>query len=67
MEEVLLAIIARIQGAKEAERIVPVDALFIADIMPAVKEVVKEELNRLVKEKRLVWHRTINDDSFRIL
>ena len=67
MEEVLLAIIARIQGAKEAERIVPVDALFIADIMPAVREAAKESLNKLVKEKRLVWHRTINDDSFKII
>lgn len=56
MKETLLAIIARIQVTKEAERIAPVDALFIADIMPAVKEVVKEELNILIKEKRLEWH-----------
>lgn len=43
----------------------PVHAMLLSDIMPAVKKLVKDTLNKLVKEKRISWFRTINDDAFK--
>lgn len=65
MENELLDIIRTIEQEKTEKRLVPVHAMFIQEIMPAVKSLVKDTLNKLVKDKRLTWSRTINDDAFK--
>lgn len=64
MEDELLKIVAAVQEAKKAKRMEPPNAMFVDDIMPAVLDLVKQTLNKLVKDRRLEWHRTINDESF---
>lgn len=65
MEDELVDIIRSVEQEKAEKGLAPVHAMFIRDIMPAVKKLVKDTLNKLVKEKRIGWSRTINDDAFK--
>ena len=62
MEDELVDIIRNVEQEKG---LAPVHAMLLSDIMPAVKKLVKDTLNKLVKEKRISWFRTINDDAFK--
>ena len=65
MENELVDIIQNVEQEKAEKGLAPVHAMFLSDIMPAVKRLVKDTLNKLVKEKRISWSRTINDDAFK--
>lgn len=65
MEDKLIDIIRSVEQEKTEKGLAPVHVMFLSDIMPAVKKLVKETLNKLVKEKRISWSRTINDDAFK--
>ena len=58
-------IIRNVEQEKTEKGLDPVHAMFLSDIMPAVKKLVKDTLNKLVKEKKISWFRTINDDAFK--
>ena len=58
-------IIRNVEQEKREKGLAPVHAMLLSDIMPAVKKLVKDTLNKLVKEKRISWFRTINDDAFK--
>ena len=64
MEDELVDIIRNVEQEKTEKGLAPVHAMFLSDIMPAVKKLVKDTLNKLVKEKKISWFRTINDDAF---
>lgn len=66
MENELLDIIKKTEAEKQNAGHLPVQAMFIRDIMPAMRQLTKETLNRLVKERKVKWSRTINDDAFKI-
>lgn len=65
MEDELVDIIRNVEQEKTEKGLDPVHAMLLSDIMPAVKKLVKDTLNKLVKEKRISWFRTINDDAFK--
>ena len=65
MEDKLIDIIRSVEQEKTEKGLAPVHVMILSDIMPAVKKLVKETLNKLVKEKRISWSRTINDDTFK--
>lgn len=65
MEDELVDIIRSVEQEKTEKGLSPVHAMFLSDIMPVVKKLVKDTLNKLVKEKRISWSRTINDDAFK--
>lgn len=65
MEDELVDIIRSVEQEKTEKGLAPVQAMFLSDIMPAVKKLVKDTLNKLVKEKRISWSRTVNDDAFK--
>ena len=65
MEDELVDIIRNVEQEKTENGLAPVHAMLLSDIMPAVKKLVKDTLNKLVKEKRISWFRTINDDAFK--
>ena len=67
MEDELVDIIRRVEQEKAEKGLAPAHAMFIRDIMPAVKKLVKDSLNKLVKEKRISWSLTINDDAFKCI
>lgn len=66
MENELLDIIKKTEAEKQNAGHLPVQAMFIQDILPALRQMAKEALNKLVKEKKVKWSRTINDDAFKI-
>lgn len=66
MENELLDIIKKTEAEKQNASHLPVQAMFIQDILPALRQMAKEALNKLVKEKKVKWSRTINDDAFKI-
>lgn len=66
MENELLDIIKKTEAEKQNSGHLPVHAVFIQDILPALKLLAMETLNRLVKERKVKWSRTINDDAFKI-
>ena len=61
----LTIIIKQLQDEKEAKNIQPVQATF-SEIMERVRDCVKADLNTLVKDGTIEFHRTINDVSFNI-
>ena len=65
MEDELVDIIRNVEQEKTEKGLAPVQAMVLSDIMPAVKKLVKDTLNKLVKEKKISWFRTINDDAFK--
>lgn len=65
MEDELVDIIRNVEQEKTEKGLALVHAMLLSDIMPAVKKLVKDTLNKLVKEKRISWFRTINDDAFK--
>ena len=65
MEDELVDIIRNVEQEKTEKGLAPVHAMFLSDIMPAVKKLVKDTLNKLVKEKKISWFRTINDEAFK--
>lgn len=65
MEDELVDIIRSVEQEKAEKGLAPVQAMFLSDIMPAVKKLVKDTLNKLVKDKRISWSPTINDDAFK--
>ena len=65
MEDELVDMIKNEEEEKTEKRLAPVHAMFLSDIMPAVKKLVKDTLNKLVKEKKISWFRTINDYAFK--
>ena len=65
MEDELVDIIRNVEQEKTEKGLAAVHAMFLSDIMPAVKKLVKDTLNKLVKEKKISWFRTINDDAFK--
>ncbi len=66
MENELIDIIRVVQQKKKDAGIAPEHALFIKDIIPGVITLTKDILKKLVKDKKIVWNRTINDDAFKI-
>ena len=65
MEDELVDIIRNVEQEKTEKGLSPVHAMLLSDIMPSVKKLVKDTLNKLVKEKKISWFRTINDDAFK--
>ncbi len=61
----LLEIIEKIQKEKEAKRIDPDHARYL-EIIKITGKPVKDEINNLVKEGKLEWGQTINDNWFKI-
>lgn len=61
----LTIIIKQLQDEKNAKNIQPPYVTF-SEIMDKVREGVKADLNGLVKEGTIEFHRTINDVSFNI-
>ena len=59
----VLEIIASIEAEKESKNVFPTHAL-LPEIMIKVKSEVKDELNRLVSERRLNWCETLNTYGF---
>lgn len=66
MENELIDIIKVIQQKKKDAGIAPEHALFIKDIMPSVITLARDVLKKLVKDKKIDWNRTINDNAFKI-
>ena len=52
MEDELVDIIRNVEQEKTEKGLAPVHAMLLSDIMPAVKKLVKDTLNKLVKEKK---------------
>ena len=67
MESELIDIIRVVQQKKKDAGTVPEHALFIKDLMPGVIALAKDILKKLVKDKKIDWSRTINDDAFKIV
>lgn len=65
LSELILDIIQRLSDEKRAKHIVP-SAVLYSEISNALNEQIKPELNQLVKDKKITFHRTINDLSFEI-
>lgn len=59
------SIIIALQGKKQSQKIEPTNVTF-REIMDVVTKDVKLELNAMVKNGILEFHRTINDTSFNI-
>ena len=67
MEDELLDIIREVEREKRASGVVPAQALFVRDVMPAVKQRVQAALRQLVQDGKVKWSSTINDDGFKLL
>lgn len=67
MEDEILSIIQEVKSKKIVEGKAPTHALFIQDIMPAVRRRTMETLNMMVSNKKISWANTINDDAFIVL
>lgn len=65
MRDDLLNIIRAITDEKKSKGIVPSAALY-AEISNALHKEVQQELNEMVKDGTLTFHRTINSVSFEI-
>lgn len=63
MKDTLLRIIRKIQGNKKEKKIAPDYATYV-EITHEVVEEVKQNLNEMVKEKKLKFNRTLNDIAF---
>ena len=62
----VLEIIKEIIADKSEQKVNPTSALF-SEVVNKVNEKAKEEINQLVLEKKLVFHRTINSISFDVV
>ena len=62
----VLEIIRKISEKKRIANVCPEYALF-SEIQNDVTEELKNEINRLITEKKLAFHRTINSFSFEII
>lgn len=62
----VLEIIKEIVADKAERKVNPTSALF-SEVVNKVNEKAKEEINQLVLEKKLVFHRTINSISFDVV
>lgn len=59
----VLEIIKEIVSDKAERKVEPTSALF-SEIINKVTEKAKSEINQMVKDKKLTFHRTINSISF---
>lgn len=64
MEEEVYDIIKKIIKYKEDTDIRPLCACFVADIMPEIKECVKNTLNKLIDDGKIHYSPTVTDDTF---
>lgn len=62
----VLQIIKEIIADKAERKVNPTSALF-SEVVNKVNEKAKAEINQLVLEKKLVFHRTINSISFDVV
>jgi hypothetical protein len=62
----VLEIIKEIVADKAERKVNPTSALF-SEVVNKVNEKAKEEINQLVLDKKLVFHRTINSISFDVV
>ena len=62
----ILEIIKEIVADKSEQKVNPTSALF-SEVVNKVNEKAKAEINQLVLEKKLVFHRTINSISFDVV
>lgn len=59
-------IIRKISEQKKKDKVYPDYALF-SEVQNEVTNEIKKEINRLITDKELIFHRTINSFSFEIL
>lgn len=62
----VLEIIKGIISEKAEQKVEPTSALF-SEVVNKVTEKAKEEINQLVIDKKLAFHRTINSISFDVI
>lgn len=62
----VLEIIKGIISEKAEQKVEPTSALF-SEVVNKVTEKAKEEINQLVLDKKLAFHRTINSISFDVI
>ena len=62
----VLQIIKEIVADKAERKVNPTSALF-SEVVNKVNEKAKEEINQLVLDKKIIFHRTINSISFDVV
>lgn len=65
MRELILDIIQRLSDEKKAKHIVP-SAVLYTEISTELHKTVQDELNAMVKDGVLIFHRTLNSISFEV-
>lgn len=65
MRELILDIIQRLSDEKKAKNIVP-SAVLYTEISTELHKAVQDELNAMVKDGVLIFHRTLNSISFEV-
>ena len=61
----ILEIIKEISAKKREDKVEPTNAMW-SDISQALTEKAKKEINQLITDKKLIFHRTINSFSFEV-
>lgn len=65
MEELIIAALKALSDAKRDKGVEPTYVLF-SELATAMTSKVKMELNRLCREKKVVWHKTLNEVAFKV-
>lgn len=65
LSELILDIIQRLSDEKKAKHIVP-SAVLYTEISTGLHKTVQDELNAMVKDGVLIFHRTLNSISFEV-
>lgn len=65
LSELILDIIQRLSDEKKAKHIIP-SAVLYTEISPELHKAVQDELNAMVKDGVLIFHRTLNSISFEV-
>lgn len=65
MRELILSIIKRLSGDKKSKHIEP-SAVLYTEISTELHKAVQDELNTMVKDGVIIFHKTLNSVSFEI-